>query len=118
MPLDFDRVSVSSTFHFDATENAEYIWDPDTRQSSWRLALELQRPGTVVSRVLGFVADEGSTGWSLFQFCANYLQMRIAFVRDPLHRLSNAYSRGLNGVRGVLRVTQDIVILHMWRRAP
>ena len=37
-------------------------------------------------RILTIVADEGSTGWALFQFLSNRVGLRVLFVRDPFHR--------------------------------
>ena len=40
------------------------------------------------------------------------------FLRDPLHRLSNAFNSGLRFNAAVLATTMDILTVHKGRRAP
>ena len=64
------------------------------------------------------VADEGSTGWSLYQYLASYLKYRVLFVRDPPHRISNLFTNALATVRPVLASTLQVLLVHKFRRAP
>ena len=52
-------------------------------------------------RLLIFVCDEGSEGWSMFQFLANCVKARTIFIRDPLHRMSNMFTNALSVVSGI-----------------
>jgi hypothetical protein len=42
-------------------------------------------------RILAFVSDEGSTGFSLFQYLAVREKLRVIFFRDPLHKISGVF---------------------------
>ena len=97
-----------------------YVWHGTDHQGKahWSLPPELQGPGRGGVRVLVMCADEGPTGFSLFQFLASYHKMRIFFIRDPNHRLSNAFNAGLRGNKDVIAATLDIITVHKWRRAP
>jgi hypothetical protein len=69
-------------------------------------------------RVLVMVADEGSTGWSLFQYMASHLNLRCFFIRDPPHRLSNLFTNSLGTNRTVLTSVLQTLLVHKFRRAP
>jgi len=101
-------------------EGQQYHWDQQARTSQWDLPDELgprALHGTHV-RVLVLVADEGSTGWSLYQYLASYLKYRVLFVRDPPHRISNLFTNALATVRPVLASTLQVLLVHKFRRAP
>ena len=69
-----------------------YFWDRDGKNAEWCLPKALRDGDLHKVRQLIFVCDEGSEGWSLFQFLANYVKARTIFLRDPLHRLSNLFT--------------------------
>ena len=96
-----------------------YYWDEFCGKSTWALAPELW-PGTTgrQSRILCLTMDEGSQGFSLFQFLASHCKMRVIFVRDPSHRLSNLFVNGLRTIPTVMKSVWMVHILHKFRRAP
>ena len=57
-------------------------------------------------------------GWKAFHFLANNLRARVIFLRDPLHRLSNLFTRALKLEPIMLMYTQQLLIVHKFRRAP
>ena len=102
-----------------------YYWDKETRQSVWCIPPELRKQqqdsgecADVNVRVMVVVADEGSTGWSLYQWLASSQQLRIMWHRDPLHRLSNLFTNALKSTPGVLTTVFKHLLIHRWRRAP
>ena len=78
-----------------------YYYNRHTKLSRWCLADELcSQEGLRKVRTLTFTADEGSTGWALFQYLASECRARILFIRDPPHRISTTgpeYFRNLRG---------------------
>ena len=56
---------------FDQTSQAYYMWDKESGEAKWCLAPELRGSGRPGVRVLVMCADEGSQGWSLFQYLAS-----------------------------------------------
>ena len=112
-------LSLGADLVADDQTRLRYLWEgPDGGgRSTWALAPELL--GTEGgARVLVLVADEGSQGWSLFQFLASYGKMRVLFMRDPNHRMSNAFNAALRGVPAVMQSVLDVITVHKWRRAP
>ena len=65
-----------------------FYWQEPTASCAWSLCYELRTGNYKQVRILTLVADEGSTGWALYQFLANRVRLRVLFVRDPFHRLS------------------------------
>ena len=100
----------------------DYIWRPasgtSAKKSQWLLSPELRSLCGRRVRILVLCADEGSPGWSLFQFLANFVGLRVVFFPDPPHRLSNVFTNTLRGVRNVLNSTMDSLVIHKFRRAP
>ena len=64
-----------------------FYWQEPTASCAWSLCYELRTGNYKQVRILTLVADEGSTGWALYQFLANRVRLRVLFVRDPFHRL-------------------------------
>ena len=104
---------------FDDRAHAYYLWQTESPHvSKWCLAPELQESRRGV-RILTFCADEGSEGWSLFQYLASPTGgLRVFFLRDPNHRLSNGFTAALRGNPTTLASTMDIMLVHKYRRAP
>ena len=51
-------------------------------------------------------------------FLANFAHARIMFIRDPLHRMSNTFVRGIQGCPPVHVAVVNCHILHKLKRAP
>ena len=104
----------------DPVEGRYYMHDMAKRShpAAWCLPIEVAKPVRGVVRVLVFMADEGSEGYSLYQFLAWYGKLRVMFHRDPLHKLSNNFTTGLRSVPRVIAGVYDIQIVHKWTRAP
>lgn len=101
-----------------AENDHQYYYHTVNHVSNWCLSIELQRRLHSLVRVLVFAADEGSEGWSLFNFLANYVRMRIMFFRDPPHRLSNLFTNAMRTVPSVMISMLKIHVIHKYRRAP
>ena len=69
-------------------------------------------------RILALVCDEGSTGWAFFLFLANRIRMRVIFIRDPLHRLSNLFTNGLRSVLRCFEAASRMVVVARYRLGP
>ena len=95
-----------------------YYWNASRHVSQWCLPPELRHAAadSCTAKILACVADEGSTGWSLFQWQATF--MRTIFFRDPAHRLSNTFTNAIKSVRRVLEGVFCLLALHRYRRAP
>ena len=57
-------------------------------------------------------------GWALYQFLANHARLRIVFLRDPFHRLSNLYTNGLKAVMKYMNAALRVRVVSMFTRAP
>ena len=79
-----------------------YFYDQTNHESSWCLPPELRvaDEDKIDIRMFVVVADEGSTGWSLFQWLALKQHLRVFWHRDPLHRLSNLFTNALKSTWG------------------
>ena len=76
--------------------NDWYNWSPESSTGRWVLPRVLREIGNLhLYRTLVLVMDEGSPGWSLFNYLANHVRARVLFIRDPLHRLSNLFTNAL-----------------------
>ena len=118
------------TRHFDEGSKAYFMWDQESKVSQWCLPAELQGTGRPGVRVLVMAADEGSEGFSLFQYLASSVSvlvdpetgarsgLRVFFIRDPNHRISNAFTAGLRANPQTIRSTMEIMMIHKYRRAP
>ena len=53
-----------------------------------------------------------------FLFLASVCRLRIIFIRDPLHRLSNMYVRSLRAVPLVMTSTFATLMIQKFKRAP
>ena len=105
--------------YFDDRSGQPFVWDSASRRAMWCLPMELwSSEGERKVRVLVMTCDEGSAGWSLFQYLAGFIGMRIHFIRDPPHRLSNLFTNALKAVRPVLDSTLQTLLVHKFRRAP
>ena len=93
--------------------------DERTGKSRWCLPQGL-RDGEWLHaiRALVLICDEGSEGWSFFQYLANGVKARVLFIRDPPHRLSNLFTNALRGDRTILASCAQVLIVHKFRRAP
>ena len=72
-----------------------FYWQEPTASCAWSLCYELRTGDYKQVRILTLVADEGSTGWALYQFLANRVRLRVLIVCDPFHRLFISGSGGL-----------------------
>ena len=100
-------------------EGHHFSWSSSTGASQWVLPRALRQAGyehTV--RVLVMVCDEGSQGWKYFQYLAQEVGLRVMFIRDPPHRLSNMFTNSLRAVPAVISSTLQVMIVHKFRRAP
>ena len=96
-----------------------YFWDAERQASSWLLCDELRLLAQHrFVRIWVFVADEGSQGWAWFEFMANRVRIRIVFIRDPLHRLSNLFTNSLRGAPAVMTAALRGVTVAHFRRGP
>ena len=103
----------------DGTSGHHFYWSARTHKAEWALPRALREPGHLsLVRALLLVADEGSEGWALFQFLANHCRARVLFLRDPAHRMPNAFTNSLRGVPEVLASTSQVLLVHKFRRAP
>ena len=113
--------SINDERCFDSHEGHFFYWNKETHKSQWCLPPELRlaRADECHARTLVFVADQGSTGWSLYQFLASPLVgLRIFFFHDPAHRLSNVFTNSMKGVRQVIESVFALINIYKWRRAP
>lgn len=94
-----------------------YNWDARTGQSTWVLDPALWEVGKGAVRSLVFLADEGSTGYSLWWWLV-YCGLRCMFFRDPPHRISNLYVHSMRGVKQGIQAAMDVLLVHKYRRAP
>ena len=111
-----ERKRCAATGHY-------YWWDSETHEATWCLPPELRVDDVndlskVKVRMLVIAADEGSTGWSLFQWLALKHRLRVFWHRDPLHKLSNLFTNSLKATGEVLKVVFRHLVVHKWRRAP
>ena len=107
---------------FEATDPGtgdRFWWDDRRRRGQWSLPRAVREPGwSHTLRILVLVADEGSEGWKLFQFLANHLRMRVFFIRDPPHRMSNLFTNALRAEASILSSVLRVLVVHKFRRAP
>ena len=78
-PSSFSQLSPDKERVWCQFEQQEYLWHKRTHKSEWVLPRELHTTESqeVDARILVVVADEGSTGWSLFQWLALKHRMRV-----------------------------------------
>jgi len=97
-----------------------FDWESEGKTAQWCLPDELGPSALEKThvRILVLVADEGSTGWSMYQYMASWLKMRVFFIRDPPHRLSNMFTNAIGSVRPALAATLQTLVVHKFRRAP
>ena len=110
----------SKTF-FSTYAGRSYEWNEHDRTAAWTLPPELSSllAATQTTRILLLSMDEGSTGWSLFQYLAGDLVgARVVFFRDPPHRLSNLFCNSFRSEKSVLASLSQVVLVHKFRRAP
>ena len=70
------------------------LWPAEIR----RLREQADSEPNVVVRILVISADEGGEILKAF-FLAHHCKLRVFYVRDPPHRLSNMFNAGLRGGR-------------------
>jgi hypothetical protein len=95
-----------------------YWFDPTSKKSGWYLSAELRHASSEPVRILVLCCDEASSNFTMFQFLANHCRLRIFFIRDVPHRLSNVYCNAIRSTRHAFRAISDIVLVHKFRRAP
>ena len=107
------------TRELDIGECHYYWWYKKERTAKWYLPEELRDiDGHQRIRILRYCADEGSSGWATYLYLATVCKMRIVFIRDPLHRLSNLYTRSLRAVPVVMMSTFATLMIQKFKRAP
>ena len=65
-----------------------------------------------------FGDSHSRSGWALFQFLANHVRLRIIFIRDTCHRMSNWYTNALKGVMTYMNAALRVRVVSMFTRAP
>ena len=101
-----------------AAQGAWYYWDPVFKTAVWALPDEIRRWQHHLVRIWTLVSDEGSQGWAFFLFLANFVGLRVLFLRDPFHRLSNLYTNGLKFEKNTHYAALRSVVVARYRRAP
>ena len=96
-----------------------YFWNPEEHSATWVLPYELRCfVNHKAVRILVLIGDEGSTGWAFFQFLANHVRLRVLFLRDPLHRLSNLFTNALRAELRCFDGASRLIVLAKFRNGP
>jgi hypothetical protein len=94
-------IAVGTIRLFSSDRGQFYRWSMASGESQWCLPYELWPASRRRIRVLVFSCDEGSVGYSIWNFLASHvcLRLRTVFHRDPPHRLSNLFTNSMRGGR-------------------
>ena len=111
-----DRCEHGFERHRDSRTGFFYRVHRDTGVARWCLAAELRKLLYNV-RILVLAADEGSTGFAVFNLLASF-GARVLFHRDPCHKLSNVFIDTVKGVPRIMQVVLDLLVVFKFRRAP
>ena len=96
-----------------------YVCDNRAGSTRWCVPAALRAPWTPgLAHVLSLVADEASTGWSLYQYLAGPSHFRIMWHPDAAHRFTNCYLNAMRAVPQAFRMVHSVLLVHKFKRAP